>query len=46
MRATIASDENLHYPVLLSEVLSIISLKMVAHLLIVLLVKADTQKKF
>ena len=25
MRATIASDENLHYPVLLSEVLSIIS---------------------
>ena len=46
MRATIASDENLHYPVLLNEVLSIISPQNGGTFMIVLLVKADTQKKF
>ena len=38
--------ENQHFPVLLNELISIISPFMVAHLLIAHLVKADTQKEF
>ena len=46
MEATIVPDKYNHYPVLLKEIISIISLNMVAHLLIVLLVKVDIQKKY
>ena len=39
-------DTSKHYPVLLNEIISIISLNMVAHLSIVPLVKVGIQKKF
>ena len=41
-----ASDAPKHYPVLLNEIISIITPNMVAHLLIVHLDKVATQKKY
>ena len=46
MEATMVSDSPNHYTVLLNEIISIITPQLVAHLLIVLLVKVVTQKKF
>ena len=46
MDATIVPEAQKHYPVLLKEIISIISLNMVAHLLTALLVKVGTQKKY
>ena len=45
MEATIVPDDIKHYPVLLKEIISVITLNMVAHLLIAPLVKVATQKK-
>ena len=44
MIATIISDAKKHYPVLLNELISIITPQYEAHLLIVHSAKADTQK--
>ena len=46
MIATIISEKTKHYPVLLNEIISIITPQYVAHLLIVHSVKEATQKKY